>query len=69
MSHSVNKKITMVDIVDFDMVEFHVILSMDWFHSCYALVDCRTRVVKFQFPKEHILEWKSSSLVFKGHLI
>ncbi|KAH0661922.1 hypothetical protein KY284_026853 [Solanum tuberosum] len=38
--------------------------SMDWLHACYALVDCKTLVVKFQFPNE---QWKSSSIVPKGH--
>ncbi|KAH0729719.1 hypothetical protein KY290_000849 [Solanum tuberosum] len=32
-------------------------------------VDCRTRVVKFQFPNELVLEWKSSSAVSKGRFI
>ncbi|KAH0646255.1 hypothetical protein KY284_034139 [Solanum tuberosum] len=45
------------------------ILGMDWLHSCYASIDCRTRVVKFQFPNEPIIEWISSSTVPKGHFI
>ena len=44
------------------MVDFDVILGMDWLHSCYALVDCRTRIVHFQFPDEPVLELKGSSL-------
>ena len=44
------------------MVEFDVILGMDWLHSCYASVDCRTRIVYFQFPDKPILELKRSSL-------
>ena len=51
------------------MVDFNVILGMDWLHSCYALVDCRTRIVYFQFPDEPILEWKGSSLVTMGRFI
>ncbi|KAH0669048.1 hypothetical protein KY289_023541 [Solanum tuberosum] len=52
-----------------DMVDFDVILSMDWLRACYASVDCRTRVVKFQFPNEPVLKWKSSSAVPKGSFI
>ena len=44
------------------MVDFDVILGMDWLHSCYAIVDCKTRIVLFQFQDEPILEWKGSSL-------
>ncbi|WMV44903.1 hypothetical protein MTR67_038288 [Solanum verrucosum] len=62
---SVNHKSTMADLAELDMVDFDVILGMDWLHVCYALVDCRTRVVKFQFPNEPVSEWKSSSAVPK----
>ncbi|KAH0784270.1 hypothetical protein KY290_003868 [Solanum tuberosum] len=59
----------MADLVELDMVGFDVILGMDWLHACYASVDCRTRVVKFQFPNESVLEWKSSSVVPKDRFI
>ena len=32
---------------EFILVEFDVILGMDWIHAYYASIDCRTRVVKF----------------------
>ena len=51
------------------MVDFDVILGMDWLHSCYASVDYRTRIVPFQFPDEPILEWKGSSLAPMGRFI
>ncbi|WMV10108.1 hypothetical protein MTR67_003493 [Solanum verrucosum] len=38
-------------------------------HACYASVDCRTRVFKFQFPNDPVLEWKSSLAVPKGRFI
>ncbi|KAH0636311.1 hypothetical protein KY290_036738 [Solanum tuberosum] len=41
-------------------------VSVDWF---YASVNCRTQVVKFQFPNELCIEWRSSSEVPKGHFI
>ncbi|KAH0633358.1 hypothetical protein KY284_036144 [Solanum tuberosum] len=56
----------MADLVELYMVDFDVILGVDWF---YASVDCRTQVVKFQFPNELFIEWRSSSEVPKGHFI
>ena len=49
----------MADIVELDMLDFDVILGIDSIHVCYASVDYRTRVVKFQFPNESVLEWKN----------
>ncbi|XP_069154441.1 uncharacterized protein [Solanum lycopersicum] len=51
------------------MLDFDVILGMDWLHSCYDSVDCRTRIDCFQFPDEPILEWKGSSLAPMGRFI
>ena len=51
------------------MIDFDVILGMDWLHSCYASVNCRIRIVHFQFLDEPILEWKGSSLAPMGQFI
>ncbi|WMV10110.1 hypothetical protein MTR67_003495 [Solanum verrucosum] len=59
----------MADLIELDMVDFDVILCMVWLHACYASVDCRTRVVKFQIPNEPVLEWESSSAVLRGRFI
>ncbi|WMV38342.1 hypothetical protein MTR67_031727 [Solanum verrucosum] len=66
---TVSQKVTSADLVELEMIDFDVILGMDWLHSCYALVDCRTRIVRFQFPDEPILEWKGSSLALMGRFI
>ncbi|WMV25494.1 hypothetical protein MTR67_018879 [Solanum verrucosum] len=49
---SLSFRVTHIDLVELDMLDFNVILGMDWLNSCYASIDCRTRTVKFQFPNE-----------------
>ncbi|WMV25463.1 hypothetical protein MTR67_018848 [Solanum verrucosum] len=58
---SLSHRVTHINLVELDMLDFDVILGMNWLHSCYASISCRTRVVKFQFPNESILEWDMDS--------
>ncbi|KAF3623602.1 RAB GTPase B1C [Capsicum annuum] len=62
---TISQKVTPVDLVELEMMDFDVILSMDWLHSCYASVDCRNRIVNFQFPNEPVLEWRGSTTALK----
>ncbi|WP_353805583.1 hypothetical protein, partial [Acinetobacter baumannii] len=39
-------------LVELSMHDFDVILGIDWLHSCYACMDCHSRVVRFHFPNE-----------------
>ena len=59
--HSLSK-VTLADLVVLEMVDFDVILGMDWLLSCYASVNYRIRIVHFHFLDEPILEWEGSSL-------
>lgn len=45
-----------MDLFELDMVDFEVILGMDWLHSFYTSFECRTRKVVFRFPGESIIE-------------
>ena len=38
---------TLADLIELDMVDFDVIMGMDWLASCYATVDCRAKEVHF----------------------
>ena len=43
-------RVSYVELVELNMLNFDVIWGMDWLHACFSSIDCRTRVVKFKFP-------------------
>ena len=51
------------------MIDFYIILGMDILHACFAFIDCRTRVVRFNFQNEPIVEWKGEDSIFTGLII
>ena len=51
----VRHKSIMADLIELDMVDFHVILGMDLLHAYYASIDCRTRVIKFKIPNDLVV--------------
>ncbi|XP_070015780.1 uncharacterized protein [Nicotiana sylvestris] len=57
------------DLIELEMVDFDVIMGMDWLSSCYAMLDCHAKIVRFQFPNEEVLEWKGSLALPVGKFI
>nr|XP_016440544.1 PREDICTED: uncharacterized protein LOC107766303 [Nicotiana tabacum] len=57
------------DLVELEMVDFDVIMGMDWLKSCYATVGCRTKIVSFEFPGEPVLEWKGDVVTPRSRFI
>ena len=51
------------------MVDFDIIMGMDWLASCYANVKCRTKIVRFHFPGEAVQEWIGDTTSPKGRFI
>ena len=45
-------RVTYADLIELNMLDFDIILGMDWVHKCYAIIDCRNMVVRFQSPNE-----------------
>ena len=43
------------------MLDLDIIFGMNWLYKSYATIDCRNRVVRFQFPNELELEWEGRS--------
>ena len=56
LSHFLQSHVYLTYLIDLDMVDFDVTLGMDWIYASYATIDCRTRVVIFQFPNDPELE-------------
>ncbi|XP_070025918.1 uncharacterized protein [Nicotiana sylvestris] len=41
----INDRPTSVDLVELVMLDFDIIMGMDWLASCYANIDCRAKLV------------------------
>ncbi|XP_075108870.1 uncharacterized protein LOC142180710 [Nicotiana tabacum] len=61
--------LTAADLVELEIVDFDLIMGMDWLESCYATVGCRTKIVSFEFPGELVLEWKGDVITPRGRFI
>lgn len=35
-----------------NLIKLYFILGVDWFYACIGFINCRTSLVKFQFPNE-----------------
>ena len=60
---------TKADLIELDVIEFDIIMGMDWLASCYATVDCQKKVVRFQFPGEPVIEWAGNTASQRGKFI
>nr|XP_009792465.1 PREDICTED: uncharacterized protein LOC104239518 [Nicotiana sylvestris] len=60
---------TTTDLIELEMVDFDVIMGMDWLYSCFSKLDCRTRVMRLKFLNEPVIEWKGNGVVPKGRFI
>lgn len=53
---SIYRKDTSSGLIELGMVDFDVILGINYFYSCYASIDRRNHIVKFQFSNDPILD-------------
>ena len=62
-------RVSFFDLVELDMLDFDTILCMDWLHACFASINCRKIVVRFNFPNELVVEWKGGNYIPRGCII
>ncbi|XP_075092558.1 uncharacterized protein LOC142172775 [Nicotiana tabacum] len=48
----VEGKDTLADLIVLDMIDFDMLMAIDWLSSCYAIVDCHAKIIKFEIPNE-----------------
>ncbi|XP_070025128.1 uncharacterized protein [Nicotiana sylvestris] len=51
---------TSVDLLLLSMVDFDVILGMDWLSPCHAIMDCHAKTVTLAMPGLPMIEWRGS---------
>ena len=60
---------TLVDLMLLEMIDFDVILGMDWLASCHATVNCHLKEVRFKIPRGLQCMYKGNSCITAASLI
>ncbi|XP_075074718.1 uncharacterized protein LOC142162283 [Nicotiana tabacum] len=42
----------LADLIVLDMIDFDMLMRIYWLSSCYAIVNCHAKIVKFEIPNE-----------------
>ncbi|XP_073223443.1 uncharacterized protein [Cicer arietinum] len=54
----IDDKVLPVDLVVIDLIDFDVILGMDWLALHHATLDCHNKVVKFEIPGQPVFSFQ-----------
>ena len=49
-------RVSYVGLVELDILDFDIICGIDLLHAYFASIDCRTRVVRFNFPNKPVVK-------------
>ncbi|XP_070042517.1 uncharacterized protein [Nicotiana tomentosiformis] len=60
---------TRADLLLLDMIDFEVILGMDWLSPYHDVLDCRSKTITLAMPELSRLDWKGSSVSTASQVI
>ncbi|XP_070030365.1 uncharacterized protein [Nicotiana sylvestris] len=60
---------TRTDLLLLDMINFEVILGMDWLSPYHAVLDCHAKTISWAIPRLLRLEWKGSTVDTSSRVI
>lgn len=60
---------TVANLIVLDMIDFDVLMGMDWLSPYYATVDCHAKIVRFEIPNEPIFILKGVQVPEVGKII
>ena len=52
---SLTNRVVLVDLIELNMLDLDIVLVMDWLHSFFASIGCRSRVADFNFQMNPFL--------------
>ena len=58
-------RVTLVDLIELHILDFDVILGMDLLDACYSSIDCRTRVVNFNFQMNPFFSGREETQILR----
>ena len=59
----------MVDLVELEILEFDVILGMDWLSAHHTVLDCFNKVVTLSIPGKPVIRYQGDSSAVSPYLI